>query len=113
MSVARARRLRRQMTLPEVLLWQQLRTRPGGFKFRHQHPVGPYVLDFFCHAARLAVEVDGVSHEMGNNPARDERRDRWLAELGILTFRVTASDVLGELEAVVRMVMHLCAERTP
>ena len=90
MSVARARRLRRQMSLPEVLLWQQLRARPGGFKFRHQHPVGSYLLDFFCHAARLAVEVDGVSHEMGDNPARDERRDRWLAKQGILTFRVTA-----------------------
>ena len=71
------------------------------------------MLDFFCHAAGLAVEVDGVSHEMGNNPARDERRDRCLAKQGILTFRVTACDVLGELEAVVRMVVHLCAERTP
>jgi very-short-patch-repair endonuclease len=113
MSVTRARRLRRQMTLPEVLLWQQLRTRPGGFKFRHQHPLGPYTLDFFCHQAGLAVEVDGISHEMGDNPQRDERRDRWLAERGVATLRVAASDVLGEMEAVVRLVVYLCRERSP
>jgi very-short-patch-repair endonuclease len=113
MSVTRARRLRRQMSLPEVLLWQQLRTRPGGFKFRHQHPLGPYVLDFFCHEAALAVEVDGASHEMGDNPAHDERRDRSVAARGVMTFRVTAADVLGEMDAVVRMIVHLCRERSP
>ena len=113
MSVTRARRLRRQMSLPEVLLWQQLRARPGGFKFRHQHPLGPYTLDFYCHQAALAVEVDGVSHEMGDNPARDEQRDRWVAAQGVMTLRVTAADVLGEMEAVVRLVMHLCRERSP
>ena len=113
MSIGRARRLRRQMSLPEVLLWQQLRARPGGYKFRHQHSLGPYVLDFFCHAAALAVEVDGISHEMGDNPARDERRDEWLSRRGIMTLRVTAADVLGEMEAVVRMIVHLCGERTP
>ena len=113
MSVTRARRLRRQMTLPEILLWRELRARPGGFKFRHQHPFGPYTLDFFCHAAGLAIEVDGASHEMGDNPARDERRDRWVAGQGVMTFRVTAADVLGEMEAVVRMVVHLCGERSP
>ena len=101
------------MSLPEVLLWQQLRSRPGGFKFRHQHSLGPYVVDFFCRAAALAIEVDGVSHEMGDNPRRDERRDAWLAGRGVRTFRVTAADVLGEMEAVVRMVVHLCGERTP
>jgi very-short-patch-repair endonuclease len=101
------------MSLPEVLLWQHLRTRPGGFKFRHQHSFGAYVLDFYCHAASLAIEVDGVSHEMGDNPARDERRDRWLIQHRIMTFRVTAADVLGEMEAVVRMIVHLCGERTP
>jgi very-short-patch-repair endonuclease len=47
------------MSLPEVLLWQALRARPGGWKFRRQHPSGPYVADFYCHEARLIVEVDG------------------------------------------------------
>jgi very-short-patch-repair endonuclease len=113
MSVHRARRLRRRLTLPEGLLWQQLRARPHGFKFRRQHPIGPYDLDFFCHEAGLAIEVDGVAHEMGDNPQRDERRDRWVAEQGVMTLRVTAADVLGEMEAVVRLIVHLCEERSP
>jgi very-short-patch-repair endonuclease len=112
-SVRRARQLRRQLSLPEGLLWRELRARPGGFKFRHQHPFGPYTLDFFCHEAGLAIEVDGISHEMGDNPARDARRDGWLAEQGVMTFRVTATDALREMEAVVRMVVYLCRERSP
>jgi very-short-patch-repair endonuclease len=75
MSVTRARQLRRQLSLPEGLLWRELRARPGGFKFRRQHPIGPYTLDFFCHRSALAVEVDGIAHEMGDNPQRDARRD--------------------------------------
>ncbi|HEX8263434.1 MAG TPA: DUF559 domain-containing protein [Allosphingosinicella sp.] len=75
--------------------------------------MGPYALDFFCHQSGLAIEVDGIAHEMGDNPRRDARRDAWLAERGVMTFRVTAADVLGETEAVVRMVVHLCRERSP
>ena len=56
---ANARRLRKEMSLPEVLLWQDLRKRPDGAKFRRQHPAGMYVLDFYCSDARLAIEVDG------------------------------------------------------
>jgi very-short-patch-repair endonuclease len=70
------------MSLPEGMLWRILRTRPGGFKFRRQHPVGPYVLDFFCRAAAVALEIDGIAHDMGDNPARDEQRDAWLAGTG-------------------------------
>ena len=62
-TVARARDLRRTMTLPEVLVWQHIRGRRlDGIRFRRQHPIGPYILDFFCEDARLAVEVDGESH---------------------------------------------------
>src|SRR5687768_1840275 len=98
--VARAKQLRRQLTLAEGLLWQFLRTRPGGFKFRRQHPIGPYVLDFFCREAGLAIEVDGAAHGMGDNPERDARRDERLEAEGIRTLRIGASDVLGEMEAV-------------
>ena len=59
-TVKRARRLRRDMSVPEVMLWVRLRLRPGGYKFRRQHPAGPYILDFFCNDARMAIEVDGV-----------------------------------------------------
>jgi very-short-patch-repair endonuclease len=62
------------MTVPEVRLWQWLRTRPRGFKFRHQHPAGPYVLDFYCAAVKLVVEVDGEAHSRGDRPERDFAR---------------------------------------
>src|SRR4051812_12744844 len=77
-TVAKARALRRDMSPAEIALWQILRSRPVGLKFRHQHPAGPFVLDFYCAARKLVIEVDGVAHEMGDNPRRDERRDNWL-----------------------------------
>jgi very-short-patch-repair endonuclease len=109
----RARALRREMSLPEVLLWQALRARPGGFKFRHQHPAGSYVLDFYCVAAGLCIEVDGAAHEMGENPHRDARRDAWLAEQGIKTIRIAAEEILKDLEAVVSLIEQQCAARSP
>ncbi|MGK6355969.1 endonuclease domain-containing protein [Sphingomonas sp. DT-207] len=71
----RAAKLRREMSLPEVLLWQQLRKRPGGLRFRRQHPAGAYSLDFFCPRYKLAIEVDGEAHERGDQPERDAARD--------------------------------------
>ena len=62
-TVKLARKLRSEMSLPEVLLWRELRLRPGGYKFRRQHPAGPYVLDFYCAALGLAIEVDGMAHD--------------------------------------------------
>jgi very-short-patch-repair endonuclease len=103
--VLRARALRRDMTLPEGLLWRELRKRPGGFKFRRQHPVGRMILDFYCPAVRLAIEVDGIAHDMGSRPARDGRRDAWLAEQGIEVWRLRAADVLGDLDAVVSAIV--------
>ncbi len=107
-TVKKARTLRRAMTLPEVLLWQALRTRPGGLKFRRQHPAGPYVLDFYCEAALKGVEVDGMAHDMGDNPARDARRDARLEELGISIIRIPANDVLHSLGDVVRFLVTQC-----
>jgi very-short-patch-repair endonuclease len=67
----RARELRRQMSLPEIVLWQALRkARLGGLRFRRQHPIGPYIVDFYCPAARLAIEVDGFA--MTASPRRIE-----------------------------------------
>jgi very-short-patch-repair endonuclease len=103
----RARALRRTTTLPEGLLWQFLRTRPGGFKFRHQHPVGPdFVLDFYCAAKRLAIEVDGDAHNMGDNPNRDARRDAYLRERGMQVVRFNAGDVMNNLDGVRLAVLH-------
>ena len=95
-TVAKARALRREMTRPEARLWQVLRTRPEGLKFRRHHPIGPFVLDFYCPAAKLAIEVDGCAHDMGDNPARDRRRDRWLQEKGLRMLRIPAEHLYGD-----------------
>ena len=108
-----ARKLRREMTLPEVILWQALRQRPQGLKFRRQHPSGPYVLDFFCSDARLGIEVDGEAHSRGDRPQRDEARDGWLGEAGIATLRVPATDVLKDWDAVVRWIVTEAIARLP
>ncbi|MGA9582342.1 MAG: endonuclease domain-containing protein [Allosphingosinicella sp.] len=109
-AVIRARELRRRMSPPEAYLWQVLRTRPGGFKFRRQHPLDRCTGDFYCAAAKLVVEVDGISHEMGDNAARDLRRDAWLREEGLSIIRFNADDVMKDVESVVTAIL-LAARR--
>ena len=96
-TFTRAKRLRREMTLPEVLLWARLRrVGLGGSRWRRQHPIGPYILDFYCPDLRLAVEVDGESHDFAERAAHDERRTAWLSERGIRILRFPARDVLKD-----------------
>ena len=93
----RARALRRELTLPEVLLWRDLRKlQVEGLRFRRQHAIGPYVLDFYCAAHRLAVEVDGAAHDIPDRAAHDLRRDGWLGERDIRVLRFPARDVLSD-----------------
>ena len=101
------------MSLPEVLLWQALRKRPGGLKFRHEHPTGEFSLDFYCGDARLAIDVDGEAHGRGDRPDRDSRRDAWLASNGIATLRVPAAEVLRDLDAAVRGIVAQVLSRLP
>ena len=99
-----ARRLRRSMSLPEVLLWRELRKKPGGRQYRRQHPAGPFVLDFFCSPANVAIEVDGEAHNGHERALRDETRDRWLESHGIRVIRIPAYEVLRNLEGVLQMI---------
>src|SRR6478735_3477604 len=106
-TFSRARHLRREMTLPEIVLWRALRGKAlDGLRFRKQHPLSRCVLDFYLPSARLAVEVDGFAHSLGDNPVRDVRRDAWLANQGIKVLRIPASAVLSEdsLEGVLRLI---------
>jgi very-short-patch-repair endonuclease len=90
------------MTLPEILLWMRLKGKAiDGLKFRRQHPLGSYILDFFCADRRLAVEVDGQAHDRHTQIARDAVRDAWLAEHGVQVLRLRAQDVLNDLDNVV------------
>ena len=100
------------MSLPEVLLWKELKRSSGpGPQFRRQHPVGPYVLDFYCSRARLCVEIDGYAHGTGDRPARDERRDRYLQALDIRVERIAAAGVLKDPHSIAYGLRELAAER--
>ena len=104
---------RKTPSLPEGLLWRELRAKAGGMKFRRQHPVGRFVLDFYCAAAKCGFEVDGIAHDMGDRAERDAARDEFIARQGIRVVRIPASEVLadpiGIAEAMVRMCRGIVA----
>jgi very-short-patch-repair endonuclease len=108
-----ARRERQSGNLPEVLIWRELRKRPGGYKFRRQHPLTEIVLDFACLERRLAIEIDGEAHNRGERPERDGRRDAYLAARGFAVLRLPARYVLSNLEGAIATIVAACDERQP
>ena len=112
-ALQRARKLRSTMSLPEVLLWNRLRGNPMGVKFRKQHPLGDYVIDFFCASRRIAVEIDGIARDRGDRPMRDSSRDAWLRRQGVEVLRIPAAEVLRDVAAVADAVVRYCADPPP
>jgi very-short-patch-repair endonuclease len=103
------------MTLPEVILWSHIRNRKlDGLHFRHQHPAGPYILDFYCSSARLCVEIDGQQHGTPEAARYDDARTAWLQSQGIRVLRFAASDVLKDerIEGVLYMIAQAAAPST-
>jgi len=114
----RARSLRKRMTEAETRLWFALRRHAlGGLRFRRQVPLGPYVVDFVCFPARIAVEIDGGQHTRAPDRRRDAERDAWLVAQGHEIMRFWNHDVLANLESVVQAIAdaveHRCASDTP
>ena len=108
----RARSLRKRQTESEQRLWHRLRNRQlAGFKFRRQHVIGPYIVDFVCLKGRLVVELDGGQHGIGMQRAYDQRRSASLARQGFRVIRFWNNDVLNDTEAVLTMVRR--ALRSP
>ena len=104
-ATAQARALRRDATRAERRLWQHLRDRRlGGFKFRRQHPLGPYVLDFFCEAQGLVVELDGRQH--ADRVAEDAARTAWLETQGLRVLRFWNYQVDENLEGVLETILE-------
>jgi very-short-patch-repair endonuclease len=112
-SLRMARQLRQDMSLPEGLLWNRLKRKPLGVKFRNQHPLDHFVLDFYCAAKKLAFEIDGIGHEMGNRPHSDAFRDERLQALGISVVRIPAADVLANVDSVAEGMARLCLASPP
>ncbi|MEQ1549739.1 DUF559 domain-containing protein [Sphingorhabdus sp.] len=108
-NISRARLLRQQMSLPEVLLWNLLRKSPDGVSFRRQHSFDEKIIvDFYCAKAKVCIEIDGISHDMGNQPQRDQDRDAFLAGLGFEVLRIAASDVLKSPTDVADGLVRYC-----
>lgn len=109
---AYAREMRGRMTDAEALLWMLLRNRRiAGAKFRRQHPVGRYILDFYCVEKQLGVELDGGQH--GDEAAYDQRRDDWLRGKGIQVLRFWNNQMLAETEAVMEAIYRAVIENAP
>ena len=101
-----ARDLRKRQTEAESKLWERLRRKQlCGYKFRRQHPIGPYVADFFCSSEGLVVEVDGGIHETAAQREHDELRDRAMVEFGLSFVRVTNREVFEDIEAVLELIL--------
>ncbi len=98
---ATARRLRANATETELLLWKRLRTiETAGTHFRRQVPIGPYVADFACMAARLVIELDGSQHAADAHKARDAERTRWLESEGYRVIRIWNNDLTDNMDGV-------------
>jgi adenine-specific DNA-methyltransferase len=109
-----AREMRREPTDAERKLWFILRDRRlGGFKFRRQHPVGGYIVDFFCMEARLGVEADGGQHYDPEGKAYDDRRSQVLTELGVEVLRFSDYEVIKHSDAVARTIFRRLTEPSP
>ena len=96
------------MSVCEKILWKNLRNENLGFRFRRQHPVGPYVLDFYCPSAHLCVELDGEQHD----PKSDLIRDRYLEKAGIHTMRIPNLEFLDGVISWVEKIQARCIELT-
>jgi very-short-patch-repair endonuclease len=102
-----ARILRENMTLPELILWKKLKDRQQfRFKFRRQHPVSFFIVDFYCHECKLAIEIDGEIHNIGENVEKDQGRLAELNRLGINVLRFTNEQVIHKLDFVLSNIKN-------
>jgi very-short-patch-repair endonuclease len=109
---SRARALRRNMTDAERILWRSLRDRKmGGWKFRRQHPIRPFIVDFVCVERRLIIEVDGGQH--ASKVQADASRSSYLRKKGYKILRFWNNQVLNESEAVLDMILAALNDDTP
>jgi very-short-patch-repair endonuclease len=110
--MSQARYLRKNATDCERILWRHLRSRNfAGYKFRRQHPIDQYVLDFYCPALKLAVELDGSGHGYPLREKRDQIREQFLARQGIAVVRFWNHQIHGELDSVLQAIWFALENR--
>ena len=106
-----AEKLRTNMTNAERKLWDYLKKKPHGLKFRRQHPFNKYILDFYCHKAKLAIELDGLYHLSISQKKLDQERTNVILGLGVKELRFINSEVLENIDLVLDEVLSCCLER--
>ncbi|AUT03291.1 restriction endonuclease [Nostoc sp. CENA543] len=107
----RAKELRRQMTPAEKILWEYLRgNRLHGLHFRRQQIIDGFIADFYCHTARLLIEVDGKIHEQ--HAEYDAERDKVLSARGLRLLRIKNEEVVQEIDRVLMLIYRVCCEET-
>ena len=100
-----ARTLKKVMTTAEKILWNRLRNRKlKGFKFRRQHPIDVFIADFYCHEAKLVVEVDGRMHSLAVVKEYDAGRTHEIEKLGITVIRFTNEEVIKDINEVLEKI---------
>lgn len=102
--------LRNQMTPSENLLWHHLRNSSTGYKFRPQHPIWRFVVDFYCHEVKLVVEVDGSIHDLENIRLNDEDREKILSDFGLKIIRFSNEQVCDHIGFVVDQIQLTIAD---
>ena len=109
----RARELRRNMTEAEKFVWYRIRRcQLGGFKFRRQHPLGPFIVDFVCLERKLVLELDGGQHAEPERADYDARRSAWLKERGYRVYRIWNGIATSEWEGVAERIWQLLQDMT-
>jgi imidazole glycerol-phosphate synthase subunit HisF len=108
-----AQAMRDAPTDAEARLWEILRAGRLGPKFRRQHPIGSFIVDFFSHEAALVIEVDGSIHDVPEQRRRDEQRQAALESAGLRVLRFTNDEVLNDLARVIVAIQRTCRERHP
>ncbi|GAB4424747.1 MAG: hypothetical protein OHK0015_03900 [Chloroflexi bacterium OHK40] len=108
----RARQLRQEQTTSEALLWEQLRDRRlAGYKFRRQHPLGRFIVDFYCAEKRLIVELDGPVHNQHHE--RDATREAALRAQGCQLIRFTNTEINSDLAGVCQRIIETLKRPSP
>jgi very-short-patch-repair endonuclease len=103
-------KLRSNMTKGEKLLWYQINYDKMGFRFRRQFGIGKYIVDFYCPALKLVVEIDGFTHGNETVFANDQIREQYLRSLGLIVKRYNDQEIFNNLDQVLFDLQHTCQE---
>ena len=102
------RKLRKEMPKGEILLWQKINNKKSGYKFRRQYSIENYVIDFYCPELKLAIEVDGLTHNDLKSAEEDELRQKHIESLGIKIIRFSSTEIFEDLDSIATQVYFVC-----